>query len=168
MEDVPEAMRVALAESYRMLPSVADDARRFAARVNGESAGVVQPVWTLGLVGGRQAGAVADAVEGQAADRLELFDFSLAPDDVRHVFRSHGNAGTELARGQVAVSAADFAMLPAIVERPDAIEDAGRSDIGERLVRYVKLFEGRRYVAVFAIRSGRRTLALKTFYIGGK
>lgn len=168
MEDVPEAMRDALAESYRSLPSVADDARRYAARVNGESEGFVQPVWTLGLVGGQQAARIAASVEGQATGAIDQFDFSMAPSDIRHVFRKHGSAGTELARGQLPVSADDFSLLPSIVNAPDRIEDAGKSDIGETIVRYAKRIGGRDYVAVFAIRKGRRTLGLKTFYIMGK
>ncbi|PZU56089.1 MAG: phage head protein [Sphingobium sp.] len=168
MAEIPEAMRDAFAASYRSLPSVADDARRYVERVLGESAGHVQPVWTLGLVGDRQAASIAAALDGPAPDTVTLYDFSVAPSDVRHIIRRHGSAASELARGQTAVTAEDFALLPSIINAPDRIEDAGRSDVGEPIVRYVKRIAGLNYVAVFAIRKGRRTLGLKTFYIVGK
>ncbi|MDT7533740.1 phage minor head protein [Sphingobium sp. SA2] len=166
MEGVPEAIRDALAESYRSLPSVADDVRRYARRIVEQTAGQIEPLRTLGLVGPAEAGRIA-AQLGDDIPPLDLFDFSLARNDVMHVQRVHGRWETEKPRGQVPIAPDDYALLPSIIQRPDAIEDGGLSDIGERLVRYVKVFKGRRYVAVFAIRTGRRTLGLKTFYSGG-
>ena len=168
MDDVPEALRDALAASYRSLPSVADDARRFAQRIWGLSEGRIEPLRTLGLVAPRQAAFVRDVLGEDAPDGLALYDYSLAENDLRHVRAQHGDSSREIARGQRAVTPADFALLPRILEAPNAIEDAGQSDTGERLIRYIKLIDGERHSAVFAIRNGRRTLALKTYYIGVK
>ena len=165
MESVPSDRQDALATSYRALPSVADDARRFARLVLGENEGEVEALRTLGLVGPRQAGAISAELANDVPP-LDLFDFSLTRDAFLHVQRAHGSAATEAPRGQQPISADDYALLPRIINDPDRIEDGGRSDIGEPLVRYVKVIDGRRYVAVFAIRRGRRTLGLKTFYAG--
>lgn len=163
MEGVPEAMRDQLAESYRNLPSVADDARRYARRIWGESEGVIEPLRTLGLVGSQQAGAIAQAVPD--APPLDLFDFSIARHDIEHIRAGHGTEATEQPRGQVAVTPADFALLPRIIAAPDKIELAGVSKSGEQLINYVKQINGLVYVATFGIRPRRRTLGLVTMYI---
>ncbi|MFN3676169.1 MAG: phage minor head protein [Sphingomonas pseudosanguinis] len=159
--DLPPASRDAIAEAYRRLPSVADDARRYARRVLGDGGeAVIQPNWTLGGVTTAQG----DAVEQLTGKSVEGFDFSLAPSDVLHVQRRHGE-GNERDGQQVGVQWGDYALLPSILSSPDTVEDAGTSDVGEPLVRYSKAIDGLRYVAVMAIRNKRRTLALKTFYI---
>ena len=159
--DLPPASRDAIAEAYRRLPSVADDARRYARRVLGDSGeAVIQPNWTLGGVTSVQG----DAVEQLTGKSVAGFDFSLAPSDVLHVQRRHGE-GNERDGQQVGVTADDYALLTVILSSPDAVEDAGTSDVGEPLVRYSKAIDGLRYVAVMAVRNKRRTLALKTFYI---
>jgi hypothetical protein len=164
MADLPAASRDAIADAYRRLPSVADDARRYARRVMGDGGEAVsQPVWTLGGLTDAQAGAIAAAAPALPV-KLDGMDFSIARDDVLHVAKNHGDAAAEARRGQLAIDADAYAVLPAIVSAPDAIEDGGKSDIGEPLLRYVKAIGRVRYVAVFAVRRGRRTIGLKTFY----
>ncbi len=162
--DLPAQNRDAIADAYRRLPSVADDARRYARRVLGDGGeATVQPVWTLGGLTEAQAGAIGAASPAMTA-RLDGMDFSIARDDVLHVAKNHGDAAGEARRGQISIDADAYALLPSIISVPDAIEDGGLSDIGEPLLRYVKTIGSTRYVAVFAVRRGRRTLGLKTFY----
>ena len=163
MEDAPVDRRDQLAQSYRSLPSVADDARRYARRVWGESEGVIEPMRTLGLAGPRQSAAIANAMP--QLPPLDLFDFSLAGHDIDHIRAAHGLAATEAPRGQRAVRPDDFALLPLIIEQPDAIEAAGVAKDGEQLVNYVKRIGAETYVATFAIRRRRRTIALVTLYV---
>ncbi len=170
MEDVPDALQDAFATSYRNLPSVADDLRRYAQRVwrkadGNPGPGVIEIVRTIGLVGPRQAAAIAELTDDVPAG-LASFDYSLAEYDVRHVRSHHGTAGSELSRGQLAVAPDAFGLLPRILAAPDSVSYEGRSETGEPLVRYVKMIDGARYTALFAVRKGRRTLALKTFYVG--
>lgn len=164
MESVPEKMRDALAESYRTLPSVMDDARRYARRIWGESDGTIEPLRTLGLLGQRQAEAIAQVVAKEVAPP-DIFDFSMTGHDLAHIRRAHGSKATEAPRGQRAVTPDDFARLPSIIEKPDRIEFAGTSSKKEPLVNYIKQIGGETYVATFAILRGRRTLGLKTFFI---
>jgi len=167
MQEVPPARRDAFATSYRSLPSTATDVRNYAERALGERGGgavtnvEVQPSWTLGLATSRDV----NAVQRLKAIDAALFDFSLDPAGVRHVMRSHGDAGREEARGQRAVTAADFALLPRIINAPDAVEDAGQSGIGAPLVRYVRRIGSETFTAVFAVRTGRRTLALQSLWV---
>lgn len=162
MQGVPEAVRDRLAQSYRALPSVADDTRRYARRVwqNLEEVDL-PPYRTLGLL---------TTQDVQAIERLQTkpvagFDYALDPSSVWHIQKHHGNDQSERMRGQRAVTEADFAELPRILNAPDSVEDAGRSDTGLPLVRYRKDIGGERYNAVFSVRSGRRMLALTTLYI---
>lgn len=161
MEEVPEAARDALAQSYRSLPSVADDAARYAARAI-EGVDGLEPARTLGLVTSEQAAAIG-RIHGDA--KVGLFDFSLTPTEIKHVAAMHGNDAAERSRGQRAVEVADFAQLPSILLQPDQLEDAGTSDIGEPLVRFSRQIGDDRFNAIFAVRKGRRTLALKTMFI---
>lgn len=162
MESVPVRQRDALAASYRSLPSTAEDARGYAQRVlDGAEVADIAPGRTLGLLSSAQA----DEIGALKGVDVALFDFSLAPSDIRHVRRQHGDAATEALKGQRAIVADDYARLPALLSQPDAIEDAGTSEIGELLVRLVKRVGDERINAVFALRRGRRTLTLKTMFI---
>lgn len=170
MESVPEQFQDALAQSYRSLPSVADDARRFARYVWGESdqPRTLRLIRTLGLVGPRQAAELKDvltAAEVTDVPDLRLFDFSLAQQDILHVKASHGDPAKERPRGQRAVTSDDFAFLTSILEKPDEVRFAGISNKKETLVDYIKIIDGERYTVTLAIRAGRRTLALETFFI---
>ncbi len=46
------------------------------------------------------------------------------------------------------------------------MEDAGQSDTGRRLIRYIRTVGRDRFVATFEVRGRRRSLALQTFWIG--
>lgn len=164
MEDAPEAMRDNFGASYRSLPSVADDARRYGRRVWGESEGEIEPLRTLGLLGPRQAQRIAALPDVKAPADLDLFDYSLARQDLLHVQASHGDPATEAPRGQRAVTTADFAMVPLIIEQPDEVTPSV-SKAGEQLISYVKWIGGEKFTATFVVRKGRRTLGLRTFYI---
>lgn len=164
MADLPAAQRDQLAAAYRRLPSVADDARRYARRVLGEGGEAhVQPAWTLGPVSSAELRAILAAKPALTAD-LSAFDFSLAPSDIRHVQGRHGDPVVEARRGQLAIGIDDYRHLPEIVAAPDQVTDAQASGAGEPLVAFEKVIGQRRYVAVFAVLTRRRTMGLKTFY----
>ncbi|MES2754889.1 MAG: hypothetical protein V4659_09515 [Pseudomonadota bacterium] len=164
MEDLPPDVADRLAISYRALPSVADDARRYAQRTLSGGKDAVEKSRTLGLVTSEQAA----AIEQLLGLPVKQFDFAVTPSEVLHVARRHGNPTTEALRGQRAVTADDYAMLPQIITAPDVIENAGRANSGEPLVLYAKTIGGVRYTAIFARRVSSRSLALKSFYIGVK
>lgn len=132
MDKVPEAQRDGLARAYRELPSVADDARRYAQRIwDDRPAG--DPGRTLGLLTGDQVAAIGADGKLDAAG----FDFSLSPSEVAHIRAAHGDQAGELARGQRAIAPADFAVLPELLGGTP---------------RYVGVSEGHK-VPVFEIRA---------------
>lgn len=164
MQGVPESVRDALARAYRALPSVADEARRYAARILDERTDLdVPPYRTLGLLTTEDAATVAQLKGG-----LDVggYDYALDPSSVRHIRETHGEAQAESARGQRAVVAADYARLPALLNAPDVIEDGGLSWTAKRpLVKYRKHFGDEEWVLVLEVRSGRKMLVPDSLYI---
>lgn len=164
MQGVPESVRDPLARSYRALPSVANDTRLYAQRIlEGRSYLHTPPYRTLGLVTRDEATTVARLIDGDA-EALHAYDWALDSYTVRKVFKDHGNDVIESARGQVAVTADDYALLPRLIADADDMEYAGRSDVGRDVVRLRKHIDGIEYVAAFEIRSGRKMLALQSWW----
>jgi hypothetical protein len=163
MQSVPEATRDALATAYRNLPSVADDVRRYAqsALASAEPAEVA-PYRTIGLLTQTEASEVQTLTGIDAAN----YDFALDRSTVLHVQDVHGDPIAEGLRGQQAVTTADYALLPQILNAPDGVAYGGTSDIGRPIVQFWKVIGGRRLVAAFEVRSGRNMLALQSYWIG--
>ena len=166
MQGVPATTRDALATSYRALPSVADDVRRYAQRAIAapQAAADLPPYRTLGLLTSDQAA----QVQAATGTDVGLFDFALDAPAVLHVQEKHGNADTEARRGQVAVTADDYALLPQLLNAPDSIKYDGTSGVGRAVLLFEKLIGPRRYVAAFEVRNGRKMLALQSLRIVGK
>ena len=163
MDGVPDHLRDQLARSYRALPSVADDARRYAARVlRGEPQAQLPAYRTLGLL------TAGDIAQVKAAKELQVagYDYALDVSAVRHVEKHHGSEKSERSRGQRAVAVEDYAMLPRLLNEGGPLLDAGVSrTTSAPLVRRELTVDGVTYVAVFEVRKGRRMLVLQTFYI---
>lgn len=160
MDEVPEAQRDALAQAYRNLPSTADDARRYAQRIwdDGERP---EGGRTLGLATTAQVQAAAEGTKSSIGG----FDFSLSPDEVKHVRDRHGDDQGEKAIGQRAVTPDDFAMLPAIIN--DGLPRyLGLSD-GRNMPMYEisAVIDGQTYVTRWEAWRKRRTLTLLSFFI---
>jgi len=162
MRDVPASRRDSLARSYRALPSVADDVRRYAQSVLANRPNVgIQPYKTMGLLTGSDAAKVK-ALTGKD---VELYDYALDPSSVGHIKRKHGGAAGEFSRGQRPVATKDYAALPRILNSPDLVEDGGISDVGQPVVRYSKKIGGELYTTAFEVRKKRKMLALQSMWI---
>jgi hypothetical protein len=81
---------------------------------------------------------------------------------VRHVFKGHGNAAAERGRGQVPITADDWANIPDIISNPDAIQ-YGRTSQGLDAIVSSKRVNGTVFY-VAQVRTGRRTLAATTMW----
>ncbi|MBI2313575.1 MAG: phage head protein [Betaproteobacteria bacterium] len=163
MQGVPEAVRDGLATAYRALPSVADDTRRYAARIlEGREEIDIPPYRTLGLLTVEDARRVAEL---KGLD-VSGHDYALDPSAIRHIHKEHGDPAIEAPRGQRAVTAADYARLPELLNSPDAIEDAGLSWFAKRpLLRVRKRFGEEEWVLALEVRAGRKMLVPDSLYI---
>lgn len=163
MNLLPAARADAVADAYRALPSTADQVRRYAERVYEPAPDLpaLPPQRTLGRLRTDQAAEIRSATGAELAG----YDLSIDEDAIRHVLDRHG-PGNESDRKQRPVTAADFALLPEIINSPDAIELERETRAGEQLVSYRKTIGGAEHRALFAVRgTKRRTLALKTMFI---
>ncbi len=169
MERLPASSADAFAEAYRALPTTADDARRYAQRVldpppidREPGAPGPPPTRTLGLVRSDQA----KQIERLTGSNVARYDFSIDRYAVQHVRTKHGDPKAEASRGQRAVEAADYALLPQLISEADQIEAADKGRATDRpLVRLVWDRGFERWEAVMEVRSVRRSLALTTLII---
>tara|TARA_R110002094_G_scaffold160396_8_gene145803 strand:- start:797 stop:2071 length:1275 start_codon:yes stop_codon:yes gene_type:complete len=169
MTSLPRQTGDDLSGGYRALPSLGDDLRRYAERAIRERNGapitgkvLVEELKTLGLIRSDQA----LKLKSLGMPDTRGFDYVVDAPAVKHIFKSHGNADFETARGQRQVTSADFGLLGRIINTGD-VEFLG-IDAGQGpLVRYRAQIGDEVYSAVFAAKSGRRRLKLVTMFVKG-
>jgi hypothetical protein len=95
---------------------------------------------------------------------LSGYDHIVTKDAARHAFKNHGDAAMEADRGQLPVTANDWASIPEILSSPDGIELSPRSSRSGRIVFiYTKQMDG--YVTYLEeVRTGKRALASVTMW----
>jgi hypothetical protein len=100
----------------------------------------------------------------RAATGLDISGYVREIDNsaIRHAFNQHGPS-KETRGGQVPITAEDMAMIPEIVRNPDGIRHGGKSKIGRDVIVYKKNV-GAMMFYVEEVRTGRKTVALQTFY----
>jgi len=85
---------------------------------------------------------------------------------IKHIFNRHGIQSIEEKRGQRAVTAQDFTLIPEILTMPDGIEYAGQSRFSKAdLIKYWKKIDGEIFYYVEEIRRKRRLVATETMWI---
>ncbi|BEH14265.1 phage minor head protein [Marinobacter shengliensis] len=161
MQGVPASMRDRLAQSYRSLPSVADDTRRYAQRILEDlSPADVPPYQTMGLL----TAADAETVRSLSGANVAGFDFALDATAVRGIQSEFGNDGAGRRRGRRRVTQADYGQLPGILNDPDTVEDAG-NEAGIPLLRYRKEIAGELFTALFGVRNNQQSLVLTALFV---
>ncbi|WP_295451933.1 phage minor head protein [uncultured Thiodictyon sp.] len=93
---------------------------------------------------------------------LDLTGYARAMDNygVRHTLKQHGNPAREAARGQIAVSEHDFALVELITSAWDRVFLDGKNAIGRDVIVFVKVIDGVGYRYVEEIRPRARLVAL--------
>lgn len=79
----------------------------------------------------------------------------------RHSFTAHADPLREGARGQVALTADDWTMIPAVLSSPDKISVVGPTALGREAIGYWKRVNGYIFY-VEEVRTGRETLSAVT------
>jgi hypothetical protein len=139
---------------------VADDTRRYAQAVL-EGRQQAAPYRTLGLLTAEDARLINTATNAT----VEGFDYALDRFAVHHVQGAHGIGGESRAT-QRPVTAADYAMLPRLLNDGAEPQSAGRArKTGNPLIKRRLIVGEEAFEAVFEVRKGRKMLALETFYI---
>lgn len=176
MESQPDSVRDPMARAYRNLPSVADESRRFA-KAHLEGRPVSKDFAYLGLVESRDVTPLKNMVFQDEPPRekprkiyqgidVTGFDFVLDESGIRHIHKQHGNDAKERKQGQRGVVADDYAMIPQILNHPDAVMRSGLADItGHPLVAYEKMINGETFTVVMEYRQKKKMMAAHTMYI---
>ena len=113
-------------------------------------------------------GKVPDRVvrQVQADTGLDIrgFGVMMNGNDVRHILQSHGDAATEAARGQAAVTAEDVARIPEVLSSPDRIYLSEQLDAkGRRALVFEKKI-GDDYITIQGVSNGKNVLQTDTLY----
>jgi hypothetical protein len=82
---------------------------------------------------------------------------------INHMLNEHGISSKEIARGMVAITKEDIALIPEIISNPDNITSAGNTRVGREAILYVKKFNGDIYY-LEERRTGNQELAAVTLY----
>lgn len=111
---------------------------------------------------------LAEQARAQAPD-LDLSGLALGLDHdrVRHIIGAHGSARTEAPRGQRAVSAEDFARLPAVLAQARGVGPGTppTAPSGARLVEVVAEVDGETWVVVLELRPKQGLMVPYTLWI---
>lgn len=111
---------------------------------------------------------LAEQARAQAPD-LDLSGLALGLDHdrVRHIIGAHGSARTEAPRGQRAVSAEDFARLPAVLAQARRVGPGTppTAPSGARLVEVVAEVDGETWVVVLELRPKQGLMVPYTLWI---
>lgn len=85
--------------------------------------------------------------------------------DVRHIMKDHGDPQIEKARGQIAVTADDIALIPQVLASPDNVYLSSSKDGKGRTVLVFEKQIGGRYITMQGISDGKHALETDTLYI---
>lgn len=88
----------------------------------------------------------------------------LPSDNVRHIIKNHGDAASEAARGQSAVTADDIALIPQVLSAPDHVRLSPNRDSRGRNVLVFEKRIGDQYVTMQAVSDGTHSLQTDTLY----
>ena len=117
-------------------------------------------------------GKIPDAAAARASEAAGVdvsnYNIILPSDAVRHTFSHHGDEGLEAARGQSAITDADFSALPQIISAPDAVYQSPKADGMGRSALFFEKNVGGNIVAVLGVSKSQNSLIADTLYYTNK
>lgn len=96
---------------------------------------------------------------------VESYNIQMSSDNIRHIYKDHGDVKTETGRNQIPLDAELIAKLPQVFDNPDEISISSNPDTrGRKVIMFEKRINGKIIVAE-AISAGKHRLSLDTMYI---
>lgn len=87
-------------------------------------------------------------------------------DHVRKIFKDHGSIKSETARGQRAITANDFTLIPDVISEPEKIK---KSTYNNRpAAEFIKVIDGSRVTVIAVDSGGSLDLYVQTMYASAK
>lgn len=96
---------------------------------------------------------------------VESYNIQMSSDNIRHIYKDHGDVKTETGRNQIPLDVELIAKLPQVFDNPDEISISSNPDTrGRKVIMFEKRINGKIIVAE-AISAGKHRLSLDTMYI---
>ena len=111
---------------------------------------------------------LAARIEEQTGLNLENYNYALQSQEVRKIFKKHGNDQTERLLGQRAVTEADFLSIPNILEEATSIRLSDTTYDGKPAILFVKTIGNEKTTVVAVVSDKHLDLRVQTEYIGIK
>lgn len=132
-----------------------DDVKTFIASAQN---GIIQKRLFLGKV----TASTAAKIKSEANIDVAGKSIALSSDDIRHIFRKHGTDGTELTRGQVAVTQENFENIIDTLIEPDTVSRTDENGVSGLM--FQKEIGGK-VTAITVVSEKRKALTLKSAWI---
>jgi hypothetical protein len=104
-----------------------------------------------------------EQIKDKTGINLEGYERIIENYGLIHTLKHHGNEKKEAKRGQKAITANDFELIPEIVSKPDDIVNLGQSKRGGILLQFIKRI-GDLFIYDEEIRPKRKELTTKTMF----
>lgn len=111
---------------------------------------------------GKVTASTAAKIQSEANINVAGKSIALSSDDIRHIFRKHGTDGTELTRGQVAVTQENFENIIDTLIEPDTVSRTDENGVSGLM--FQKEIGGK-VTAITVVSEKRKTLTLKSAWI---
>ena len=108
---------------------------------------------------------VVQRVKSDSGIDLTGFSVIMNGNDARHIMKDHGDVIMETARGQVAVTPDDIALIPRILAKPDNVYLSSDKDGKGRSVIVFEKQIGNKYITMQGVSDGKHALETDTLYI---
>ena len=117
---------------------------------------------------GKVPDAVARKVLADTGLNISGYTAVIHGDSVRHMFKNHGDAQAEAARGQVALTPETAANIPQVLSSPDRVSLSGNTDARGLPTLLFEKRIGDYYITAQAVADGTHSLQTDTLYIRKK
>jgi len=116
------------------------------------------------LIIGEITNELSNILTQQSGIQLTNYRFSIDVYAIKHIIKNHGIPEIEIPKGQVAITDADFNLIPEILQNPDLVFYDGQNKLGKDVFQFQKII-GDKYVIIKEVRTGKKQLALNSMRI---
>ncbi len=113
---------------------------------------------------GKVPDVTAQKVLSETGIDISGYNAILPSDNVRHIAKNHGDVLAETARGQIAVTPRDIAMIPEILSSPDQVRVSPNADSRGRKILIFEKQIGDMYVTMQAVSDGTHSIQTDTLF----
>ena len=108
---------------------------------------------------------LAKRIKKDTGAEVKGYNVSISEDEIRKIFISHGKEAKEAPRGHRAITEADIASIPKIIQNPDKIALSSKLYYGKPAIHFIKTINGQTTVVSY-VSDKHRDLIMQTMYSG--